>query len=104
MSTRSSILIEVPDEYIEQSLMYYPTKTESDWGSETTLDISSKVTITKKYLGIYCHHDGYPDGVGRELANNYNSFGEAFNLILGGDCSSIFSNCFLRYATREGEK
>lgn len=104
MSTRSSILIEIPDKYIGQSLMYYPTKSEDNWGNNTIDDMSQKVTITKKYLGIYCHHDGYPDGVGRELANNYNDFQKAFNLILGGDCSSIFSNCLLRYATREGEK
>lgn len=104
MSTRSSILIEVPDEYIGQSLRYYSTRHEGDWDNDTIDDMSQKVTITKKYLGIYCHFDGYPDGVGRELANNYDSFKESFNLILGGDCSSICNKELRRYATREGEK
>ena len=103
MSTRSSILIEVPDDYIGKTLKYNPIKQEARWRDDTITDMSQEVKITKKYLGIYCHHDGYPDGVGFSLVNGFNSFEGALNLILGGDCSSICSDRICRYATREGE-
>lgn len=65
--------------------------------------MSREITITKKYLGIYCHHDGYPNGVGASLVKNFNEFGLALNLIVGGDCSVIYDKELRRYATRKGE-
>ena len=44
------------------------------------------------YLGIYCHFDGYPSGVGKELKENFNTYEKALNLILLGSCSSIITN------------
>lgn len=41
------------------------------------------------YLGIYCHSDGYIDGVGKELLEKFNTYDEALNLISLGDCSTI---------------
>ena len=105
MSTRSSILVEVPDKYIKRIFRYDSSMfNEEDWDTETCDEKSEDVSINKKYLGIYCHFDGYPDGVGKELVNNYLDFSKAFNLILGGDCSVILDNRVRRYATREGEK
>ena len=105
MSTRCSILIEIPDKYIKRIFRYNSSMfNEEDWDNETCDEKSEDVSIKKKYLGIYCHFDGYPDGVGKELVNNYLNFSKAFNLILGGDCSVILDNRVRRYATREGEK
>jgi len=41
---------------------------------------------------IYCHYDGYPEGVGKELVENYNSPDKINNLLSKGDMSSIHSN------------
>ena len=38
---------------------------------------------------IYCHYDGYPDGVGAELRKNYATFQSANALLDKGDCSAI---------------
>ena len=100
MSTRCSILIEVPDELIGQTIKYQKQDNEYRWDKD--IDKTEPVKITKKYLGIYCHHDGYPNGVGYELVNRYDDFNSALNLILGGDCSSIFQS-YMRYATKECE-
>lgn len=101
MSTRCSILIEIPNNLIGQTLKYQKQDNETSW--DKNIDKTEPVKITKKYLGIYCHHDGYPNGVGSELVNKYNNFNSALNLILGGDCSSIVKN-LIRYATRESEE
>jgi hypothetical protein len=44
------------------------------------------------YLGIYCHFDGYPSGVGEELKTKFNTYEKALNLILLGACSSIITD------------
>lgn len=104
MSTRSNILIEVPDKYIGRIFKYDSSMfNEKNWGAESCDEKSEDIVINKKYLGIYCHWDGYPDGVGKELVNNYSDFSKAFNLILGGDCSVILDGFIRRYATRDGE-
>ena len=38
---------------------------------------------------IYCHHDGYPDGVGEVLVNNYKTEDKIRKLLELGDISSI---------------
>ena len=40
-------------------------------------------------LQIYCHYDGYLQGVGKELLNSFNSYDKVLNLILDGDVSYI---------------
>lgn len=40
-------------------------------------------------MSCYCHHDGYPSGVGAELNSNYNSFTKALPLVVQGYWSSI---------------
>jgi hypothetical protein len=44
------------------------------------------------YMGIYCHFDGYPSGVGAELKNKFNTYESALNLILLGNVSHIIDN------------
>ena len=43
------------------------------------------------FLGIYCHFDGYPKGVGAELRNKFNSYEKALNLVLLGSVSYIIN-------------
>jgi hypothetical protein len=45
-----------------------------------------------KYKGIYCHSDGYPDGVGQCLFNNYQEQEKVEELIALGDISYIGEN------------
>ena len=54
-------------------------------------------------LQIYCHWDGYPDGVGASLQSSYNSYEEALALILGGDLSSLDDSKSFPYSLGEGE-
>jgi hypothetical protein len=41
-------------------------------------------------LQIYCHWDGYPEGVGEDLLRDFNSYDEALKLILEGDHSTPY--------------
>lgn len=41
------------------------------------------------YKYIYCHFDGYPEGIGKELKTYYNSEELANNLVDCGDLESI---------------
>ena len=43
------------------------------------------------FLGIYCHFDGYPKGVGAELRNKFNTYEKALNLVLLGGVSHIIN-------------
>jgi hypothetical protein len=40
---------------------------------------------------IYCHYDGYPEGVGQTLMQNYTSPVEVMELVNKGDMSSLHS-------------
>jgi hypothetical protein len=44
------------------------------------------------YLGVYCHWDGYTDGVGAELLRNYSDYDTLLNLILFGELSYIIDS------------
>ena len=54
-------------------------------------------------LQIYCHWDGYPEGVGEALQSGYNTYEQAMALILGGDLSSLYSSYSCPYSLGEGE-
>ena len=110
MNTRSSILIQIPNSFLNSTAKYNAEMFKNReligmdrWGEENCEDKAQEILITKSYLGIYCHFDGYPNGVGKELVSSYNDFSSAFNLILGGDCSFILAGEIKRYATRKGE-
>lgn len=49
-----------------------------------------------KYYGIYCHYDGYPEGVGKKLLENYNNLPAIRKLIALGDIRCLeaeLENC-----------
>ena len=89
MSTRGNISIKIPTEMIGK--VY-----ENVHGYQVCLE--------KEYMTIYNHYDSYVDGVGQILLDYYNTFEEAFGLILGGDTSTVqetLSECEY-YARQEG--
>lgn len=46
-----------------------------------------------KWARVYCHHDGYLEGVGRTLAQHYNSQARVEELVREGDMSSLGRRC-----------
>ena len=109
MSTRSCVIIKVRKEDIGtvKSFKKELVKVaEKGWEQyeQVDADKAAPVEIKEKYIGIYCHWDGYPEGVGAALKANFNTYEDALNLILGGDCSVISDEYIMRYATRKDEE
>lgn len=75
----------------------------STYGEKPVDDMAEAVEIKNPYIGIYCHSDGYPDGVGNVLKEKFNDYDTALNLILGGFCSVVWYDEVRRYAIRSGE-
>jgi hypothetical protein len=46
---------------------------------------------SKNYIGVYCHFDGYLEGVGKELITKFNTYDKVLNLICLGDLSCIIN-------------
>jgi hypothetical protein len=78
MGTRSSIIVKVKKEDIGNRVLTHEFKGKK-----------YKTKIEKPYIGIYCHWDGYPDGVGATLFEDYNDYEKVLDLISGGFASSI---------------
>ena len=113
MSTRSFIMVKARKEDIgklvkfSENDLYDLGVEQSDWSNyceDTIKDLSEETKIDGKYFGIYCHNDGYLDGVGEALKEKFNSYEKALNLISGGSCSVVLSDHVRRYANRSGEK
>ena len=107
MSTRSNVIIKVKPEDIGKTFKFVKKNLPvrlSIWGGENRRSMCKPVTIEKPYVGIYCHWDGYPSGVGKALFNKFKTYEDVLNLVVGGDCSVIDENEVLHYANREGEK
>ena len=59
-------------------------------GTRSNIAIEDKET--KVLTVVYCHWDGYLEGVGAELLEQYNNLSMAEELIKGGDMSSLGSH------------
>lgn len=59
-------------------------------------------SIHLPYIRIYCHHDGYPNGLGVDLLENFNTYEKVLALILTGDTSGLSGNRTEAYACYEG--
>jgi hypothetical protein len=58
------------------------------------LKMSTRSTISLELdnasiLQVYCHFDGYLEGVGKILKNHYTSFDDVYNLIKRGNLSHL---------------
>lgn len=49
------------------------------------------IRLSDGILSAYHHWDGYPEWLGRQLVEHYNTFDEALKLIQGGGMSSCWS-------------
>ena len=107
MSTKSCVIVKVRKEDLgkvmkfKASLLGVP---QDKWEGDSVRDKCKDVSLEHAYIGIYCHWDGYPDGVGAALKENFSTYEKALNLVLGGSCSYIAMNGVKRYATRKGEQ
>lgn len=118
MSTRSVVIVKIESSDINKRKKYSPKKVtvqEKKWEDEIwrnegkqedekPIELSKQVLLKDKYIGIYCHWDGYPEGVGAALKKNFNDYEKALNLAVGGFCSVISTENIERYATRNGEE
>ena len=106
MSTRSAIIIKVKKEDLGTTKEFDNSKlTLRKWeGDKDAVELCKPVKIKHNYAGIYCHFDGYPDGVGMVLKKSFSDYDKLLNLIVGGDCSYIEDKAAKRYANRDGEK
>jgi len=46
-------------------------------------------TASGAVMHIYCHYDGYVEGVGKALLSDHNDVNKAYELVNGGTCSTI---------------
>jgi hypothetical protein len=76
----------------------------NDYGENGNVNLTEPTLIGRKYMGIYVHWDGYPDWMLRTLSGHWNTYKDALNIVLSGDCSSIDKNSIRRYADRSGEE
>ena len=75
MSTRSNIAIKLKEEDRNRDFIAPDNSVFNPGG--------------KAYLQIYCHFDGYPDGVGQDLLDEKFTYEEALNFIMLGDHSTV---------------
>lgn len=107
MSTRSCIILKVRKEDMGKILGFRKSELPvplEEWTRDEGKEISKPVKIEKEFIGIYCHWDGYPEGVGAVLKNKFTDYKQVLNLVLGGDCSCIENGRVIHYANREGEE
>ena len=111
MSTRSAVILRVHKEDLGKKVKFdeskLPVRLQSwkeEWGDDSDKEKSKEITLSNKYIGIYCHWDGYLDGVGGALKKNFNDYDTILNLIAGGFCSAIWYDCIKHYANRKGEE
>lgn len=111
MSTNSCIIIKLRKSDIGKTVKFDETKLPKgvkfvNWDStgQTDVEHSEAVELTKEFIGVYCHWDGYPSGVGRALKAHFTSYEDVLNIIAGGSISFISeSEGFKHYANRNGE-
>lgn len=102
MSTRSRIIVNLAKRN-ETKFKFNPAlvgkPTEGDFETPEV-----EIPLDAEYLEIYHHWDGYVDGVGATLVNEFNTYEKAFNLLLAGDESSILGESISPYYSWRGEK
>lgn len=104
MATRSNICLVLNKEDIGKVMKFDETKLPKDVTcSDEFLNMVEEVTLEKPILEIYHHWDGYPDGVGKTLLEQYNDYNTILNLLLGGDTSSILRNHVCQYCAWRGD-
>ena len=89
MSTRSMIFVAVNPKDIGKPVIYEPAVNTAgikfyEDQEVKQWSIENDIIANRKYISIYCHSDGYPEGIGRTLITFYNDYEKAFNLMGAG--------------------
>lgn len=109
MSTNSCVIVKLRREDIGKEMKFDASKLPSNvslesWDGEEVKEMCEPIQLNGEYVGIYCHWDGYPSGVGAALEASFKSYDDVLNLILGGACSSINDDSIRHYSNRNGEE
>ena len=89
MGTRCKIFVKIKEPCI---LNFNPDLLTNNLNNlKETMDWVHPVEITDsdKYIGIYCHMDGYPEGAGASLKKYFNSYEKSLNLMALGAITNI---------------
>ena len=97
MSTNATIVLKLRREDIGHfkkcDVQKCNISTERIFGSLPNMgfirDKVKNVKLSKPYIKIYHHWDGFPNTLGEWLKEHYRSYQDVLNLMLVGDCSSI---------------
>lgn len=94
MSTRSNIIVVLKPEDKGKTLTFDGSKIAGYPKHIPARNTPQPIVIpdNANFIKIYCHHDGYPDGVGLSLLTAFNTYESALNLALGGATSWISGN------------
>lgn len=104
MATRSTISLKINESDKGKKFKFDENKLPEGVGYEKDyIDLLSSIMIETDYLTIYHHWDGYPDGVGATLLDEFNDYDSILNLMLGGDASTINGNTIVQYTAWRGE-
>ena len=104
MATRSNICLVLNKEDIGKVMKFDETKLPKNVTCDNEfLKMVEEVTLEKPILEIYHHWDGYPEGLGKTLLEQYNDYNIILNLLLGGDASSINGDNVCQYCAWRGE-
>ena len=93
MSTTSSIWIKVKPEDFGKTISFnkeiHPLELDEFNVAPPTFKIKEKHNPVL-YLGVYCHSDGYPSGVGATLLKHFDTYEKVLNLVSLGDLLVCF--------------
>lgn len=105
MATRANIIVKVPTDYIGKYINFDPSKLHTIVGHGANIDgkwqaVPDEVrprptmVITKPYLSLYNHSDGYPTELGKRLLTHYNDLDKALNLLSGGWIGGLYDEYY----------
>lgn len=98
MATRATITLKIKDEDLNKTKKFDIDKLpENTSYNDDCIENLREVTLNKPYINIYHHFDGYPEGLGLTLYEEFNDYDKALNILLGGDASSINGNTITQY-------
>ena len=104
MATRSTIVLVLKKEDIGKSMKFDINKLPKGYSYDTCEEVDvndfPEVELNKPMLEIYHHWDGYPEGIGKTLIGDFNTYDVILNLLLGGDASTINGGVCQYYAWR----
>ena len=104
MSTTSSIWIKVKPEDFGKTISFnkeiHPLGLDEFNVAPPTFKIKEKHNLVL-YLGVYCHNDGYPSGVGATLLKHFDTYEKVLNLVSLGDLSALWNSTRAYYSWRQ---